>query len=106
MADTRARWEELVRAEEKALAQGEEAVAASLARQRLHLLEAALARGEVLPFVAMARTQERLRAQAQALRCTLEQRLAEARQQSRRVRGYRAGAGLVTGAAVAVDRRG
>lgn len=106
MVETVVRWEELARAEEEALAQGKEAVAAALARQRLQLLETALARGEALPFAAMARTQTHLQAQAQALRHALEGQLAAVRQHGKRAQGYRVGAGLVTGAAVAVDRRG
>lgn len=106
MAETVAGWDDLVRAEEKALAQGEEAVAASLAEQRLHLLEDALARGESLPLAVMARTQEGLAKHAQSLRRHLAHQLAQVQRQKRRAHGYRVGAGLVEGMPVAMDRRG
>lgn len=105
MPETLGCWEGLVQAEDRALDAGQEEVAASLAEERLRLLEAALARGESLPLAAMAAAQERLRTKAEARRRELEAALLEARQQGRRASGYRAGAGLVLGQAVAVDRR-
>ncbi len=106
MPEFLARWEVLAEAEGQALLHGQEERAAVLAQERLRLVEEAVARGEPLPWEALAQTQERLRAWAEDRRQELAEEIAQARRQGARARGYRAGAGLVTGQAVAVDRRG